>query len=291
MKLILLFCTLFMLLSCGSSQKITDKPETHPQETGVIKIDESIPQTRGALESDSITKKLEVPKEKVEEEQTNQLLKAEVIDIYKDWNELLQKHVSKKGVVDYKGFKSDRSKLLAFLKQLNLTLPKETDYKAYTLAYWINAYNAFTIDLILRHYPIKSIKDIKKPWEQRYWKLGEKWYNLNDIEHEILRKMNEPRIHFAIVCASVSCPKLQNIAFTASEIEKHLTDSTREFLNDDTRNSISKNNLELSKIFQWFAKDFKKNGSLIDLLNQYSDIEISAKAKKSYKDYNWDLNE
>ena len=79
------------------------------------------------------------------------------------------------------------------------------------LAFWMNAYNALTIDLILRNYPVDSIKDIKNPWDQRLWKLGDKWYNLNQIEHDILRKMDEPRIHFGIVCASFSCPKLQTL--------------------------------------------------------------------------------
>lgn len=148
-----------------------------------------------------------------------------------------------------------------------------------------------TIDLILRYYPVKSIKDIKDPWQQRFWKLGEKWYNLEDIEHQILRKMDEPRIHFAIVCASISCPKLLNEVYTSENLEQQLTNATRDFLSDTSRNFISKDKLELSKIFQWFTKDFKQNGSLIDFLNLYSNIEISSKAKTNYKDYNWDLNE
>jgi hypothetical protein len=143
----------------------------------------------------------------------------------------------------------------------------------------------------LRHYPLKSIKDIKNPWGQRIWRIGDKLYNLEDIEHQILRKMDEPRIHFAIVCASISCPKLQNEAFQASKIDTQLTKATKEFLADTNRNNISKYSLELSKIFQWFSKDFKQNGSLIDFLNQYADIEISDKAKIKFKDYNWNLNE
>jgi len=121
--------------------------------------------------------------------------------------------------------------------------------------------------------------------------LGAKWYNLNEIEHQILRKMNEPRIHFAIVCASYSCPKLRNKTYTAADLENQLTSVTKAFLNDPERNFISENNLELSKIFQWFAKDFKQNGSLIDFLNRYSDIQISENSKKKFKDYNWTLNE
>ena len=141
--------------------------------------------------------------------------------------------------------------------------------KEQKLAYWINAYNALTIDLILQNYPLKSIKDIDKPWDQRLWKFGDKWLSLNDIEHQILRKMDEPRIHFAIVCASVYCPKLQNEAFIAEKIDSQLSKATSEFLSDTSKNFISQNSLEISKIFQWFSKDFKENGSMIKFLNKY----------------------
>ncbi|MFD1615597.1 DUF547 domain-containing protein [Gelatiniphilus marinus] len=219
---------------------------------------------------------------------------TESVKIHQLWDELLAKHVSENGNVDYKSFKTEHKKLLDYIYVLSLFYANgafNTISKEEKLAFWINAYNAFTIDLILRNYPLKSIKNIKKPWQQRLWKTVNIEYNLNEIEHEILRKMNEPRIHFAIVCASVSCPKLLNEAFTASNLDEQLTKVTKDFLSDSERNSITENNLKLSKIFQWFAKDFKQNGSLIDFLNQYTDVIISAKAKKSYKSYNWDLNE
>jgi len=210
------------------------------------------------------------------------------------FDELLKKYVSDNGNVDYEGFKNSREKLLGYISILQMVYPKLDSLKPnkeHKLAYWINAYNALTIDLILRNYPIKSIKDIDKPWDQRLWKFGDKWLNLNDIEHQILRKMDEPRIHFAIVCASFSCPKLKNKVYTASDIDAQLTKATKEFLTDNKHNNISENNIKLSKIFKWFAKDFKTNGSLIDFLNKYTEIVISSKAKKSFKDYNWDLND
>ncbi|MCF7561223.1 DUF547 domain-containing protein [Sabulilitoribacter multivorans] len=207
------------------------------------------------------------------------------------WNDLLKKHVSEHGNVNYKAFKTDINALKKYITSLGDNMPNDSWIVTDEIAYWINAYNAMTIDLILRHYPIKSIKDIKNPWEQRYWKLGDKWYNLDEIEHQILRKMNEPRIHFAIVCASYSCPKLSNEAYTSENLEEQLTEATRDFLHDSQRNTISENHIEISKIFQWFAKDFKQNGSLIDFLNQYSDTQISEQAKIRYKDYNWALNE
>ena len=217
-------------------------------------------------------------------------IKVEMFD-HSLWNTLLQTNVSNQGHVNYRGFKSDRQRLNDYLNALSKQLPQDDWSKEDQLAYWLNAYNAMTIDLILRNYPIKSIKDINKPWEQRLWKLGNKWYNLNEIEHQILRKMNEPRIHFGIVCASISCPKLQNKAFNAIQLESQLTQATKSFLSDTQHNIISKDQLNLSKIFKWFAKDFKQHGTLIDFLNQYSEIQISRNAKKSYTDYNWNLNE
>ena len=222
--------------------------------------------------------------------ETTEIIYTEAFD-HALFNELLKKHVTKEGNVDYSGFKSDYKKLKSYIDLLKANQPKDDWTKEDTLAYWINTYNALTIDLILRNYPTKSIKDIKDPWDQRLWQFGDKWQNLNDIEHEILRKMNEPRIHFAIVCASVSCPKLQNTAFTASSLDLQLTNATKEFLADTTKNELSENNIKLSRIFKWFKKDFEQNGDLIDFLNQYSDIVISKSAKKSYKDYNWNLNE
>ncbi len=207
------------------------------------------------------------------------------------WNDLLQKYVSDGGNVNYKGLKSNRRILTDYIASLNENMPNEAWPKSDKIAYWMNAYNAMTIDLILRNYPILSIKDIDGPWKQRLWKLGSKWYNLDEIEHDILRKMDEPRIHFGIVCASYSCPKLVNEAFTASNLELQLTKATKSFLRDPERNELSQNKIKLSKIFKWFAKDFKSEGTLIDFLNRHSDITISSNAKKSFKDYDWSLNE
>lgn len=210
---------------------------------------------------------------------------------HKAWNTLVQKHVTKDGIVNYKGFKTDKTELQKYITSLSENIPKNDWPKKAKLAYWINAYNALTVDLILRNYPTKSIKDIKKPWNQRLWKLGDKWYNLDEIEHKILRKMNEPRIHFAINCASFSCPPLLNEAFSEAHLEAQLTQVTKVFLADLRRNTITANTLEISKIFKWFSKDFKQNGSLIDFLNRYSDIKINENAKKNYKEYDWNLNE
>jgi hypothetical protein len=207
------------------------------------------------------------------------------------WNSLLNKNVSSNGKVNYNGFLKDKKELESYLAILSSNIPSKNSSKNAVLAYWINVYNAFTVKLIIDHYPLKSIKDIKDPWGKKFFTLENRSYSLEEVEHEILRKMDEPRIHFAINCASYSCPKLLNEAYTETELEKQLIQVTKGFINDKTKNTITANKIEISKIFDWFSADFKNNGSLIDFLNKYSSVKINPKAKISYKDYNWDLNE
>ncbi|MEH1006147.1 DUF547 domain-containing protein [Winogradskyella sp. ECml5-4] len=280
-----LIVTLIFTLSCSGLQQTTqDKAiETNASELVFTEQKKDNNSTKislgedGSISDDGISV-------------TTELIYTEAFD-HTIFNALLKKYVSENGNVNYKGLKAESKTLQRYIDLLKLYQPNDDWTKNDKLAYWINAYNALTIDLILRNYPTKSIKDIKDPWDQRLWKLGDTWQNLNDIEHKILRKMNEPRIHFAIVCASVSCPKLQNTAFTASNLDAQLTHATKEFLADTSKNELSKDNIKISKIFKWFKKDFEQDGSLIDFLNQYSDITISESAKKSYTDYNWNLND
>uniref|UniRef100_UPI00404B6193 DUF547 domain-containing protein n=1 Tax=Flavobacterium sp. TaxID=239 RepID=UPI00404B6193 len=207
------------------------------------------------------------------------------------WDVLLKKHVSNQGNVDYKGFQKDAKALNEYLDYLAANVPSKSDTKNTVLAYWINVYNAFTVKLIVDNYPLKSIKDIKDPWGKKFFTLGDKKYSLEEVEHEILRKMDEPRIHFAINCASFSCPNLLNEAFVADKLDKQLTAVTKSFLADGTKNMLTPKKIAISEIFNWFAGDFKTKGTLVDFINQYSDVKIDAKAKISYKDYNWTLNE
>jgi hypothetical protein len=205
------------------------------------------------------------------------------------WNALLSKYVSKDGKVNYKGFKKDEKALQHYLEILQKNTPLNSWTKNEKLAYWINAYNAFTIRLILDHYPVKSIKDIRDPWGKEFITIGKNTYSLEDIEHKILRKMNEPRIHFAINCASYSCPNLSNKAYTQENLEQQLEAAAKHFVNDASKNSISKETIEISKIFNWFSSDFKKYGTIIAFLNTYSTVKIDSNAKIKYKSYNWNL--
>lgn len=207
------------------------------------------------------------------------------------WNGLLQKHVDGNGMVNYAGFKKDREQLDEYLELLSGQKPGEDWSSAEILAYYINLYNAYTVDLILRNYPVKSIKDINGAWTREFVRIGDTEISLGGIENSLLRKMNEPRIHFAINCASISCPKLLNEAYTPAKIESQLEKVTREFINSD-KNRISKNSVELSKIFDWYKGDFTENDrTLIQYVNQYSDIKINSDASVSFLEYDWDLNE
>ena len=216
---------------------------------------------------------------------------SEKVD-HKSWDVLLKKHVDENGFVAYNDFLNDREQLTSYLNHLSLNVPDDSWSVQEQLAYYINLYNAATIDLILKNYPVKSIKDINNPWGKSMITLGDKSFSLGDIEHEILREMKDPRIHFAINCASYSCPKLLNEAFIASKIEEQLERVTLDFINSD-HNDISTTNPKLSKIFKWFKKDFKtdENQNLISFINQYSTVKINLDAKIDYKDYNWNLNE
>lgn len=209
---------------------------------------------------------------------------------YSIWNKLLEKHVSSKGQVDYKGFKEDAAQLDIYLEELAQN-PVQSDWpRAHKMAYWINAYNAFTVKLIVDNYPVKSIRNLNEgnPWDVKWIKLGNKTYSLNNIEHDILRpQFNDARIHFAVNCAAKSCPPLANQAFTANNLEELLNKQTRQFINNGTYNNLSTNEVRISKIFEWYKGDF---GDIQAYLNKYADKKINEKAKVSYQEYDWALN-
>ena len=211
------------------------------------------------------------------------------------FDSLLQKNVDKTGRVDYQSLKNNETLLDNYLAYIQNNEPTKDWSSNKKKAFWINTYNAYTIKIILNNYPLKSIRDIKidgkTAWKIPFVKVGQKRYTLDQIEHEILRKkFNDPRIHVGINCASVSCPRLWNFAFTEDNIAYSLDNLMKVFINDTTRNKISKNNLELSEIFNWFSKDFMKNGTIISYLNTYAAIKISEKASIKYLTYDWSLN-
>lgn len=220
---------------------------------------------------------------------------------HKIWNTLLAKHVKPNGWVDYKGFVRDSLTLNQYLSVLESAHPNNKNWsKDEQMAYWINAYNAYTVKLIVQHYPVKSIKDIKKGiafvnsvWDIKFIKIEGKVYDLNNIEHGILRKdFKDARVHAAVNCASYSCPALRNEAFTAENLDAQLTDAMRKFVNDPIRNKVTKEKAQISEIFKWFSGDFVRDaGSVKAFINRYAETKIGESTPLSYFDYQWSLNE
>jgi hypothetical protein len=218
------------------------------------------------------------------------------------YDRLLKKYVNERGLVNYKGFKRDEKELQRYLDLISKNPPTDKWSKNEQMAYWINAYNAYTIQLVLKHYPIASIKDIGSkiqipfvttPWASKFFKIGDEEMSLDNIEHSILRKkFNEPRIHFALVCAARSCPRLRTEAYTADKLIAQLDDQGSDFLNNPAKNAITPQKASLSKYFDWYKGDWKENNKSVDYwVNQYSKTKINKDTPISYLDYNWALNE
>ena len=216
---------------------------------------------------------------------------------HETWDELLKEYVNEDGFIDYKGIISEKVKFESYLDLLSNNSWSENE----KLAYWINVYNAFTVKLIIDNYPIESIKDLNPTlsiptvntvWTKESFKIGGEDFSLDRVEHKILREeFEEPRIHFAINCASFSCPVLRAEAFKAEKIEVQLEEQARAFINDPQRNKITKSEVEASKIFSWFGGDFKKGQTLIQFLNKYAEVNIDENAEVDFMDYQWSLND
>ena len=219
------------------------------------------------------------------------------------YDRLLKKNVTADGKVNYKTFIKDTVELNKYLGLLSANAPDEKTWSKYEqMAYWINAYNAFTIKLITKYYPVKSIKDIgssvqipfvNTPWDIKFIRIGKEKMDLNNIEHGQLRKkFDDPRVHMALVCASKSCPILLNEAYDPKQLDDQFAKQTKAFLADTYRNKMSADKPQLSMIFKWYGMDFNKNGgSVRDFVNKYSNVKIKPDAKISHVDYDWNLNE
>ena len=228
------------------------------------------------------------------------LTARETPGLHSTWEYLLKKYV-KDGRVDYKGLAGEVQTLDRYLTRLG----KEniSSYStAEQLAFWINAYNAFTVKLILNHYPVESIRKISNPWGKRAWKAAGQTLSLDDIEHKILRKkFREPRIHFVIVCASVGCPNLQSFAFRGDKLNDQLALAAREFFASPKHFKVKayhgKVVIYISKIFNWFGSDFGKNKEeRIAFITHYlgkataNTLKKARTVKFKYLHYNWNLN-
>jgi hypothetical protein len=225
------------------------------------------------------------------------------------WTHLLQRFV-RDGLVDYRGMKAEGAvELDAYLRQLaSVTAGQYATWASEErLAFWINAYNAYTVRLVLDHYPLRSIRSIgllpgaafRKDFIPMEALRGRK-LSLDDVEHQILRReLDEPRIHFAIVCASRSCPALRDEAYRARDLDVQLEDAARRFVRDPSRNGFdaATRTFHASSIFKWFRGDFERlAGSLASFLARYADETAAAALRAGgirieFLDYDWSLNE
>ncbi len=226
------------------------------------------------------------------------------------YDAVLKRHV-KNGKVNYKALKTDKE-FATYLEQLSKANPDALPTREEKIAFWINAYNAFTLKLIVDNYPVKSITEISalgkltafvgdSPWKREFFTINGKKMSLDKIEHEILRAtFKEDRIHFAVNCASGSCPILRTEAYTAEKLSEQLSEQAKQFLKDTLRNRIDlkTKTIYISKIFDWYKDDFTKSaGTLEHYLAQYIDDEtikrmlLNKEFKIEYLDYDWSLNE
>lgn len=249
---------------------------------------------------------------------SHSVLASERFD-HTSWQSLLQRHVDdlrggQATEVDYAGFSQQRDDLKTYLNQLADVSQKQFDQweKPGQLAFLINAYNAWTIELILTRYPeLDSIKDLgslfSSPWKKEFIPLLGEVRSLDDIEHGLIRgsgRYNEPRIHFAVNCASIGCPALARTAYTGDQLEQQLEQATQGFLMDRTRNRLNDDELEVSSIFKWYREDFEQGwrntDSLAAFLALYSDAlgltqEQRLRLQQNKTDidflsYDWKLN-
>jgi Protein of unknown function, DUF547 len=209
---------------------------------------------------------------------------------HQQWTALLFKHVSAAGDVSYQGFKQDMDAVKSYLEHLSTNSPQKDWSRNDHMAYWINAYNAATILLVLENYPLKSIQNLDggKTWDVKRISLGGKKYSLNEIENDILRaKYKDARIHFAVNCAAKSCPPLHNMAFEPSFLNQQLEDRAKGFVRSKKYNTYDGNVVEVSKIFEWYGQDF---GDIRQFVNKYLTQQIPEGTQIGFRDYNWALN-
>lgn len=216
-------------------------------------------------------------------------------------------------LVDYATLQSAPEELERYLEALSAVEAAEFERwpADEQLAFLINAYNAFTLKLIVDHYPLDSIRDIgrfwQSPWKRRFFTLLGEEMHLDQIEHEIIRepgRFDEPRIHFAVNCASIGCPALRPEPFTAADLDAQLEDSTKRFLGDASRNRYRDGSLEVSSIFKWYREDFERGWRGTDTLGAfltlYADaLSLDADTREQlaggavqfrFLNYDWNLN-
>ncbi|MFC1867536.1 DUF547 domain-containing protein [Thermodesulfobacteriota bacterium] len=225
-------------------------------------------------------------------------LSSEAVD-HGIYGKLLKRYVMD-GVIDYSGFKDEEEMLNRYLKVLE-SIRSDNLSGHEQFAFYINAYNACTIKLVLSEYPgIESIKDLgsifKSPWEKKICRIDGKLITLDDIEHRILRpRFKDPRIHFVVNCASKSCPPLRSEPYEESRLDQQLNEMTVKFINDSKNNYLEDNTLYVSRIFKWYAEDFNEDVAGFFLKYAMGDLKKRLESNKEeisvkYLKYDWSLN-
>lgn len=225
------------------------------------------------------------------------------------WDLILAEYVDRDGMVDYQALKEsapDRRTLESYLRTLSSANPRATASREARLAFWINAYNAVTVHGILREYPTSSIRNhTAKLWGYNIWEdlqlhVGGRPYSLEQIEHEVLRPMGDPRIHFAIVCASVGCPRLLNEAYVPERLDEQLNANARDFFSRSRnfRYDQRSRTFHVSSILNWFGEDFgDSQAARLRRIAPWLPDEASRRAalrnavRVKFLDYDWSLNE
>jgi hypothetical protein len=215
------------------------------------------------------------------------LLLIVALSVRADYAQVLKNYVDDDGMVNYAALSKDREPLDQYIQSLENPETQgwsEQDW----IAFWINAYNARTLQVIIDHYPTEGIRKIRGAWTKLKVPILGKERTLDEIEHKILRKQYaEPRIHMALVCAAKSCPTLRPEPYVASRLDEQLADQSRDFLSHPDRFRIEGEIARISPIFKWFKKDFN---SVSGFIRQYSGQDISG-LKIKYQPYDWSLNE
>lgn len=243
---------------------------------------------------------------------------AQTLPDHTRFSELLTRHV-RDGLVDYAALQTDRAVLDLYLERLGRTSPRALDLagRDARLAFWINAYNACALKLVLDHYPIESrgglgglvnkvagvpansIRQIPDTWDRRFCRIAQEMRSLDEIEHGIIRPLGDPRIHFAVNCAARSCPELAPTAYVADSLQRQLDEAVQRFLANPHHYRLELDGdptLYLNKVLDWYGEDFGGTEGVLAFLARYvaaedADVLRSGNVRVEFVDYDWTLND
>ncbi|UYZ65069.1 DUF547 domain-containing protein [Hymenobacter weizhouensis] len=220
--------------------------------------------------------------------------------LHEPWHQVLVRHVTPDGRLDYSGMRKEVDRVRSYLHSLRQVKPNPKTWTPdQSKAFWINAYNAAATYLVLQHYPVTSINDIrvkgaggsKSPWEAPVLNVGGQAYSLNQVEVLLRNQFHDPRVHFALMYAAVSCPPLLAGAYDGAHLNEQLDEQARRFINDPAYNELQPNQVRLSGLFEAYATEFGSGAYLLDFLNRYARTPVLPTARIEYLSFSWALND